>query len=237
VFRADPRRQDDSTLQVLHTLVRPSEAVLDIGAGGGRFALALALQAREVIAVEPSDGMLGVLREQMAEHGVGNIRIVQGAWPAAADALEADIGLLAHLGYDVEDIGPFLDAMEHAARRLCIAVFLEQPPPTEADRLWPAVHGLTRATLPSLPEFLALLLARRCVFEVRLVERSPQTYADTEQALAWLRGQLWTRPDSPKDRVLQQLLAERAKRRDDGQYTLSSESVRVGIVSWTPQRR
>ena len=89
--------------------------------------------------------------------------------------------------------------MEAAARRLCVAVLLDQPPPTEADRLWPAVHGVERAALPSLPEFLALLLARGRLFEVQLVERSPQTYAQPDQALAWLRGQLWLQPDGPKD--------------------------------------
>ena len=113
------------------------------------------------------------------------------------------MALISHLGYDVEDIGPFLDAMEAAARRVCVAILLEQPPPTEADRLWPAIHGVERAALPSLPEFIALLLARGKLLEVQLVERSPQSYDEPDQALAWLRGQLWTAPDGPKDQQLQ----------------------------------
>jgi SAM-dependent methyltransferase len=231
MFRADPRRRDEPTLESLRSLVRPSDTVLDVGAGGGRYALPLALAAREVIAVDPSGGMLGVLREGMAAHNIANIRVLGGRWPAVASGLEADVVLIAHLGYDVEDIGPFLDAMEAAARRTCVAVLLEQPPPTEADRLWPAVHGVERAPLPSLPEFLALLLARGRLFEVQLVDRSPQSYPQPDQALAWLRGQLWVAPNGPKDLLLQRLMRERIQQRE-GHYALSWDPVRVGIVTW-----
>src|SRR5689334_17430927 len=67
MFRADPRRRDEPTLEVLRSLVQPADTVVDIGAGGGRYALPLALECREVIAIEPSNGMLQVLREGMRE--------------------------------------------------------------------------------------------------------------------------------------------------------------------------
>jgi len=231
MFRADPRRRDEPTLEALRALVRPEDTVLDIGAGGGRYALPLALETRRVTAIDPSDGMLRVMREGLAEHAINNVEVVAGRWPAVASGLAADVALISHIGYDVEDIGPFLDAMEAAARRLCVAVLLEQPPPTEADRLWPDVHGVERAALPALPEFLALLLARGRFFEVHLVERSPQTYTQPEQLLTWLRQQLWTAPDSAKDGALQRVLHERLTERD-GRYALSWKPVRVGVVTW-----
>ncbi|MCA1647913.1 MAG: class I SAM-dependent methyltransferase [Chloroflexi bacterium] len=235
MFRADPRRTDEPALDMLRALVRPTDTVLDIGAGGGRYALALALDAREIIAIDPSKGMLNVLRAGLAEHAIGNVRVIKGRWPQVASdaAMQGDLALIAHIGYDVEDIGPFLDAMETAARRLCVAVLLEQPPPTEADRLWPDVHGVERAALPSLPEFLAVLLARGRLFEVRLVERSPQTYTEPDQLLAFLRQQLWTKAGSPKDIVAQRVVHERSQERE-GRFALSWESVRIGIVTWRP---
>jgi SAM-dependent methyltransferase len=232
LFRVDPHRHDEPTLEALRALVRPADTVLDIGAGGGRYALPLALMTREVVALEPSAGMLGVLRDGMAEYGIANVRVVGGRWPEDADLLSADVALIAHLGYDVEDIGPFLDAMEAAARRTCVAVLLDRPPPAEADRLWPAIHGVERASLPSLSEFLALLLARGRMFEVRLVERSPQVYDDPERLLTWLRQQLWVRPEGDKDVLLQRLLRDRLLERD-GRLALSFEPVQVGIVTWT----
>lgn len=228
-FRADPRRRDEPTLEALRGLVGPADTVIDIGAGGGRYALPLALCAREVIAVEPSDGMRRVLHEGMAEHGITNIRVVGGRWPGVAADIDGDVALMSHIGYDIEEIGPFLDAMETAARRVRIAVLLSQPPPREADRFWPVIHGIERAALPSLPEFLLLLLARRRLFEVQLVERSPQTYEQPEQALAWLRQQLWTAPGSEKDQLLERLAHERLQQRD-GRYALAWDPVQVGII-------
>jgi SAM-dependent methyltransferase len=231
MFRANPRRRDEPTLEALRALLEPTDTLLDIGAGGGRYALPLALVCHEVIAIEPSDGMRRVLAAGMAEHGIHNIQSVEGRWPSSAEGIEGDVALMSHIGYDIEDIGPFLDAMEAAARRRCVAVLLSQPPPTEADHLWPLVHGVARAPLPSLPEFLALLLARGRLFEVRLVDRSPQSYDQPDQALAWLRQQLWTAPDSDKDRLLQRVARERLQERA-GRYALSWDPVSIGIVTW-----
>lgn len=233
MFRADPRRQDEPTLAALLRCVEPTDTVLDIGAGGGRYALPLALHCREVIALDPSAGMRRVMSESMAEHGIHNITVMDGRWPGDADGLAADVALISHLGYDVEDIGPFLDAMEAAARRLCVAVLLSQPPPTEADRFWPDVHGVARAALPSLPEFLTLLTARGRLFEVQLVDRSPQAYWEPGQVVAVLRQQLWTAPGSAKDQTLERLALERLQERD-GRYALNWAPVAVGIVTWAP---
>jgi SAM-dependent methyltransferase len=233
LFRADPRRTDDPVLDVLASLLSSDDSVLDIGAGGGRFALPLALTAREVIAVDPSPGMLSILREGMAEHDIANVRCVQGRWPESAAGLQADVALIAHVGYDIEAIGPFLDAMEQAAGRLCVAVLLEGPPPSAADALWPEIHGVQRAQLPALPEFLSLLLARGRLFEIQLIERTPQRYTEPDQALAWARQQLWTLPGSAKDARLRSLVQSRLQPADGGAYVLQGQPTRVGIVTWS----
>lgn len=235
LFRADPRRKGDETLEALRRLGRPGERWLDIGAGGGRFALPLALRVGEVIALDPSVGMLDQLRGGMQENGIENVRVVQERWPPANPELHrygCDVALISHVGYDVEEMAPFLDAMGRAARRLCVAVLLEHPPTTPLDRLWPAVHGVERARLPSLPEFLALLLARGSLFEIELVTRTPQSYATAEEALNFARRQFWVEPGGEKDRRLERIVHERLDVRD-GRFALSWEPTRVGIVTWT----
>jgi hypothetical protein len=235
MFRADPQRRDEPTLEALRSLVLSSDVLIDIGAGAGRYALPLALVTRRVVAIEPSEGMRRVLQSGMSEHGIGNIEILDGRWPEATERVRGDVALMSHIGYDVEDIGPFLSAMERAASRLCVAVLLSQPPPTEADRFWPLVHGVERAALPSLPEFLTLLLARGRLFSVQLVDRSVQAYREPEQALAWLRQQLWTAPGGEKDKKLERLARERLQQRDD-RYALSWQPASVGIVTWSSNK-
>jgi SAM-dependent methyltransferase len=234
-FRADPRREDDATLNVLRSLARPDETWLDIGAGGGRYALPLALCTRGVVAVDPSPGMLAVLREAAERYEIGNLDIRQERWPVAAPQ-SADVALIAHLGYDVAEIGPFLDAMESAAQRLCVAVLFYRQPTWILDRLWPEVHGETRATLPALPEFLTLQLARHRPFEVRLVTQRPPTFESVQQALTFARLQTWVQPGGEKDRRLEALVSRSVTERD-GRFAFHWDPLPLGIVTWSPGPR
>jgi SAM-dependent methyltransferase len=234
-FRADPRRTDDPALDVLRALVEPDETWLDIGAGGGRLALPLALLAKEVIAVEPSEGMTAVLREGMAEHGISNIRIARERWPIDPPP-ECDVALISAVGNDIEDIGPFIEAMETSARRLCVIVNWFRAPRAVADELWDELYGEPRATLPALPEFFALLLSRGAEFEVRLTERAPISYPSCEEGHAFLRRQLWLKEGSERDQMLGRILSERLTERA-GRFAVSWTPLSFGIVTWAPTKR
>lgn len=237
-FRLDPRRTDDPTLEVLRSLASAGETWLDVGSGGGRFALPLALAVDEVVCVEPSPSMVAVLREGMLEHGIRNITIVPERWPVAdAGRLgPTDITLMAHIGYDIEEIGPFLDAAEAAARRRCVAVMGEGAMTTAASMFWEPVHGQPRVALPALPELVTLLLARGRLPETRLVDRTPPSFESMDDLLAMARRQLWVRPGSAKDARLRELAHDRAEERD-GRFALEWLPTRIGIVTWEPPRR
>lgn len=234
LFHADPHRTTDGTLDLLQSLVIPGETWLDIGAGGGRYALPLALHAEEVIAVEPSTGMREVLRRAMAEYHIGNVRILPARWPVESPVM-ADAALIAHVGYDIEDLGPFIDAMERSARRLCVAVLLARAPSSTLDMLWPDVHGEERSPLPALLEFIQVLLARGRLFELRLAGRAPQSYSSVEQALTLARRQTWVAPASEKDHRLAQAVAAHLVERD-GRYAFRWEPSPVGVVTWDPHQ-
>jgi SAM-dependent methyltransferase len=241
LFRADPRRTDEPVLEALRSLVVPGETWLDIGAGAGRYALPLALIAREVIALDPSVGMLGVLRELMTEYGIANIRVVEGRWPpdnrlsAALGPLPcADVALIAHVSYDIEQIGPFLDAMELASRRLCVAVLMERWPASVADPFWPRVHGEERSPLPALPEFVELLTASGRNPDVTIAEREPRTFDSREALEAFLLRQLWIADGGEKERRFRTALDELVAA-DDGRFRLRTQSpIPIGVVTWEP---
>jgi len=238
LFVADPRRTDDPTLDPLLELARPGESWLDIGAGAGRYALPLALRVREVIAFDPSEGMLEALRLAMAEYGVQNVRTVHARWPpdgAAGTAPRADVALIAHLGYDIERIGEFLDAMEAAAGRLCVAVLAERVPSAPAAPFWPVVHGEERAELPALEEFLAILRARGRMPAVTYAGRQRRGFASRDALVAWLRNQLFIGAGSAADRRLAAALESRMVAADDGCVGLApAVESRVGIARWAP---
>ncbi len=71
--------------------VTSQNSVLDVGAGTGRFALALAPQVQHVTAVEPNAAMLDYLRRDAAEQGLSNISYMQTSWQDAPTDLHAPI--------------------------------------------------------------------------------------------------------------------------------------------------
>jgi ubiquinone/menaquinone biosynthesis C-methylase UbiE len=74
---------------LLHLL--PPMEIADLGAGDGNFSLLLAPRAKQVIAVDSSEKMLEVAREQASRQGVGNIDFRQGDMeelPVESDSVE-----------------------------------------------------------------------------------------------------------------------------------------------------
>jgi len=241
LFVADPRRTDEPVLDVLQALARRDSTWLDIGAGAGRYALPLALRVKGVIAVEPSAGMRRALRSGIDEHGIENVRVVPGAWPEMLGDLgplpAADIAFIAHVGYDIEAIGPFLDAMEAAVGEGCVAVLTDRSPAAVADPFWPLVHGEDRVPLPALPDLLALLLARGRQTEVVRVDRQSRSFDSVDALTAFLRRQLFIAEGGEKDVHFRAILPDMIVRRD-GAWTLTEGPAgSVGIVTWpVPQR-
>jgi SAM-dependent methyltransferase len=240
LFVADPHRRGEAALDALMAIAQPADRWIDIGAGAGRYALPLASRVAEVIAVEPSASMRNALRSGMAEHGVKNVRIVGAAWPEAltelGDGPVADIALIAHVGYDIESIAPFVDAMERAADRLCVAVLTDRSPASVADPFWPVVHGIERVPLPALPELAELLRARGRTTEIQRVDRTPRTFDSIDGLATFLRRQLWIAEDGEKEQRFQAALAEMARELDDDGWTLASPPVgSIGILTWSPR--
>jgi SAM-dependent methyltransferase len=239
LFVADPRRTDDEVLDHLLALAHTNDTWLDIGAGAGRYALPLALRVREVIALDPSPGMLAALHEQAVDQGISNVRAIEGRWPVGptpGPAPTADVTLIAHLGYDVEAIGPFLDAMEAAAGRLCVAILADRQPSAPAHAFWPPVHGEARIELPALDDFIEVLRARgRDPREVR-VARPSRDFPTRDELARWLRSQLFLEAGSAKDVLLEREIDARVLSHLDGSVGLApSVALSSGLITWRPR--
>jgi hypothetical protein len=144
------------------------------------------------------------------------------------------VGLIAHVGYDIEAIAPFLDALEAASRRLCVAVLMDRTPATIAEPFWAAVHGEPRVSLPARPELVELLRARGTEPQVALVEQVRRRAASREELERLVRRQLWVGEGTEKERRFLARLEELAVE-EDGRWGLRDQpELEVSVVSWVP---
>lgn len=242
LFRADPTRTDDPVLQALLALVRPGETWLDVGAGAGRFALPIARaldpSGGSVVALDASASMLEGLREIADDYAIENVRTLEARWPLANPSgsnVEADVVLIAHVGYDIDAIGAFVDALEAAARRLCVAVLMDRVPASAVDPFWPPVHQESRVPLPALPDFAELLRARGREPSTGRVVAEPRRFDSREALEGFVRRQVWIDPSGAKEARLRSALDELAIRDADGWTIRGRTANDTGIVTWHPR--
>jgi SAM-dependent methyltransferase len=230
-FAQDPRRPPDESLAYLLERLRPDDVVLDVGAGGGRYALPLALHVREVVAVEPSPAMREILEQGMSSAAISNLTVVDGRWPAV-EVGAADAVLFAHVIYDIEDAVPFLEKGRQAARRLVAAFVLDTQPSIAADDLWPEIYGEERARLPSLPELLKILDELGWPYEQAQFALDRPLPESRDALLAQLRWRFWLREGSERDQKLQRIIEARAVPEGDGWVMPGRRPMNVAVVTW-----
>jgi cyclopropane fatty-acyl-phospholipid synthase-like methyltransferase len=230
-FKADPRRTDDALVSHLRKMIAPGQTVLDIGAGGGRLALPLALDAEKVIAVEPSPSMCRVLREAAAEFNVPNVDVIEAGW-LDAQVERADVAICAHVLYVIQDIEAFVRKLEEHAGQVLVIMF-QGPPQSQVYPLWERVHGVPRLPLPSLPEFLEVLeqLGAKPNVEVVHTERN-RGFESLETASEQIARRLYVMPESPEMERLEALLPD-VLEEDDGYFTIKDAvQLEPRVVSW-----
>jgi SAM-dependent methyltransferase len=137
----------------------PAGSVLDIGSGAGAACLPLAPRTTTLTAVDPDDGMLGLLTERASGAGLA-ARAVSGRWPDIAGQLPAaDVVTCHHVVFNVPDLGPFLAALSGHARRRAVVEIAAAHPLTPLNPLWLRFHGLKRPERPSADDVLDILAA------------------------------------------------------------------------------
>lgn len=233
-FKDDPHRTGDEMVDELRARVKPGETLIDVGAGGGRLALPLALDCKWVYAVEPSPSMCDVLRETAEEAGIENVSVTQANWEDAS-VETADVVLSSHVVYVVQEIEPFLRKKEAHARRLVLCVAFQSPPQAAMGGLWEQVHGEERLRLPSLPELLPVLEELGIRAEVTELEPRPvQTFESLEDARISLKQRLYVQPDTLEEARLERALEDCLEEVDGVWRIKGSQPIRPCIVEWEP---
>lgn len=230
-----PGHRENIEWPALERFIQSDDTWLDIGAGGGRFAIPLAKAVKHVIAIEPSPSMREVLTSAIEDAGVDNLEVVDSRWPVEGWDRAVDASLAAHALYDIDDLAAWLDAQEAATRRTCLALFGSKPRGAHVADFFEAVHGEPMATLPALREFVAVLGARDRQYEVRSIPTGENsTPRPEEEAHAILRRLLWLGEGTELDAKMQRLAREWYGA-GDGLLALPPMRPWIGLVSWTPR--
>lgn len=161
--------------------ISPSSRVLDIGAGPGIISIPLAKQVSHVTAVDPSPGMISILKEKIAEHGVTNIHCQQKYWEdidTTEDLLPPYDIVVASLSLDMLDIRPALEKMNRVCSKAVYLYWFAGEPTweTHTRKLMPLLHGTAYSPLPKC-DILFNVLYRMGIYP----HISKSTYCHTEQ--------------------------------------------------------
>lgn len=225
--------ESDPFLRRARRLVGSRTTVLDVGAGTGRFALALAPRAAEVVAVDPSGGMLAELRREARRRGLVNVRCIQGRW-ADVDTPRSDVAICSYVLPVVEDAPRFLAKLDGAARRHVLLYLGAFSSDALFDPLWRHFHGRARRPGPTYLDAVAVLGEIGIAPRVEVVEvASTSRFGSINEAAKEYRDHLLLADTADVRRELRGLLSQWLVHDRFG-WRLPVRTLPAAILSWSP---
>ena len=188
--------EDSPTVDRVDRLIGAGGSAIDVGAGAGRLAIAVARRGHRVTAVERDERMARALAEQAAKAGIEVTRVI-GSWPqVAGNAGHHDVAVSGHVVYDVAGIGPFVEALHQAARRAVVIEMTPRHPWSGLSRYFRDIHGLERPTRPTVEDFVAVVEEVVGVTPERQWWSGPPglRFSDATELLAFYRRRLLVPP-------------------------------------------
>jgi 2-polyprenyl-3-methyl-5-hydroxy-6-metoxy-1,4-benzoquinol methylase len=232
-------RSGERTPTVAHAreALPPGGSVLDVGVGGGATSLPLAVGTGEepvagsIVGVDGQRDMLDAFEATARDVGVDASAIL-GTWPAVeAAAPEVDVVTCGHVFYNVQDLEPFVRALDAHARHRVVVELTEHHPIAWMNDLWDRFHGLRWPEGPTADDAGAAM--REAGFDVRREDRTASGdrgggFERREDAVALVRRRLCLPAD--RDEEVAEALGSRL-RLEDGLWS-SGPAERVVVTLW-----
>ncbi len=211
--------------------VNGQDTVLDVGAGAGRWSVALAKVAKSVTAVEPADDMVETLRKAVTATGSTNVQIVQDTWEDAIVQVH-DIAICAHSIYFSPDFAAFIHKMDHSARKRCYIALRLPPCDGVIGELSLKIHGRRHDSCNAIIGYNVLYSMG--IYANVFVEPYMLRWTDftLEQAFARAKRRLYLESTDSYDDLIKETLANRLTHTDNI-YTWP-DGMRSALLWWKP---
>ena len=145
-------------------VLTPESRVCDVGAGPGAITIPISRQVSHVTAVEPSEGMFAVLKENLKDEMIENADCVKKRWEdvdVAADLSGPYDVVFASFSLDVPDMKAAIAKMIEASSQYVYIYWFagEASWETMAKDLWPKLHGTEYVPSPKSDVIFNILYA------------------------------------------------------------------------------
>jgi hypothetical protein len=211
----------------------PDSRVLDVGAGPGTLAIPIAMQAAHVTAVEPSNGMMTVMKEFIDEWQISNILCIQKRWEDVN--IQSDLKppydvVIASYSLGMEDIEGAIQMMVNASSKYVYLYWFagETAWETRYRDIWPALHGAEYHPGPKCDVLYNVLYQMGIYPNIEVFPlKNIQRFSSLDEAVNDLRTQYQITNPSQESILrdyLQGILEE-----EDGSLILRGSSTRVNI--------
>ena len=223
----------DPLFRHVRRAARARSTVLDVGAGPGRFSVALAPHVRQVVAVDSSDAMLRLLRRRARSLRLANVRTVVGRWETV-EVERADVGICSYVLPLIAEVAPFLEKLDAACRERVFVYLNAAGADLTVDTLWRHFHGRPRRPGPTYLDAVAVLAELGVSAEVDVVEVPTRSRHETLDAAVKAYADQLLLPDAVTvRRELRDVLSSWLVEDKDG-LRPPLRTMPAAIVSWRP---
>lgn len=226
------KKPDSSRNWMLNLLRRnPGSTLLDIGAGTGAWACLLAPLCRTVTAIDSSQTMIDILKQNMIEANVDNIEVIQDVWPFEMNQT-FDFTLSSHSIYGCSDFEKYIQSMQAVTRKTCI-LLLRAP---SSVGLMADISRAILGTPYDSPNFQIAYnaLLQMGIFADVVVENDglwkPWRYYTLDDAVNNIKQKMGLMDTCQYDDYLVELLEKRLQKTEQG--LIWPEIVRTVLVHW-----
>ena len=214
--------------------------VVDVGAGTGRFSVALAPRVHEVVAVDPSRAMLGILSRSVRQEGLTNVRTIESRWedvPLAPDTAgavpPADVVFCSFVLPLIAEVDAFLTKIDAACQGRALVYMNASNADATTEHLWRHFHGQRRRLpAPTYLDLAAVLTDLGLRPEIEVAEVATHVRFDSLAAAVRAYRDTLLLPDTPEMRAELRGLLRTWLVEDAGALRPPFRSMPTAIVSW-----